>query len=245
MTQYFIEGKVIPERVDFNLQEISIRNQFGVFKLTIQRSKIHILVESEGEIDVADLRNYSFSLLGNIVNFAGFKNAFGLSYDIDSITIIDLFASHILSVEGFVFAQSDNEMPNRISSLEALGDLPFDMDQILNDGHLTRATFELRNAIRYPDFTAHHCKLAIEAIRNAFGEVESRAWEEMRACLSLSKETLQHHDDVAGKMRHGHLIPQTWLERQHAMQIAWEVCYRYVLFKRGRLVSSEKAWPLF
>jgi hypothetical protein len=245
MIQYFIEGKIIPERVDFNLEGISFQNHFGFFKLTIQRSKIHILLDAEAEITIPDLRNYVFSILGSIVNFVGFRKTYGLSYDIDSITILAPFSSHVLSVEGFVFAESNDLLPNRISSQSALSDLSLDITQILNDNHLSRATFELRNAIKYPDFTAHHCKLAIEAIRNAFGDAESQAWEEMRSCLLLSKEILQLYNGVAGKMRHGHLIPQTWQERQRAMQIAWEVCYRYVLFRQQGVDTSKRQWPVF
>jgi hypothetical protein len=160
----------------------------------------------------------------------------GLSYELDAITEIDQKWTHLFGAEGYVFADQQNLDPAfTFKSALSQGALPVALN-LIDNNNLGRATFELRNSIRYPDFTALHCRLAIEAIRNHFDEKEDRAWPKLRAALRVKESTLREFEDIANLQRHGRNSPQTWEHRRRCMQIAWEVTYRFT-----QLLSNDFA----
>ncbi len=151
----------------------------------------------------------------------------GLSYELDTITELDLKWTHLFGVEGCVFDEQSNSEPAlTFKSAPSQGTLPVSL-ALIDNNDLGRATFELRNSIRYPDFTALHCRLAIEAIRNHFDKKEDKAWPKLRAALNVTEATLREFEEVSSLQRHGRNQPQTWEQRRRCMQIAWEVAYRF------------------
>lgn len=183
MKSYFVEGRVLPERLDLNIPTVNFDH--------------------------------------------GIPAGMGLSYEIDSITDLEQKCTSLFGVEGYVFDNQANFDPTfTFKSALSKGSLPVSLALINND-FLARATFELRNSIRYPDFTALHSRLAIEAIRNHFDEKEDKAWPMLRAALRVKQSTLREFEDIANLQRHGRNKPQTWEQRRRCMQIAWEVTYRF------------------
>ena len=175
-----------------------------------------------------------FTSIGNIVNYAGFLHVLGISYELDSITDIEKKSTYVYSVEGFVFENTD-EFGDRLtfSQTQLGGQVPLNQ-KLLVDSAFSRATFELRNSIRYPDFTALHCRLAIEGIRNAFNaDDESQGWKELRENLKIKRETIESFKEVATDQRHGKNTFQSWAQRRHCMQIAWEIVFRYTKYRDG------------
>ncbi|MGB0085932.1 MAG: hypothetical protein WBP94_11235 [Rhodomicrobiaceae bacterium] len=233
--RYFIEGKVIPERVDFNLPsvELEIGDDENKIRATlaIVKSKIFMHVDLNHDLLLADIRNRIFTVLGSVINFAGFFYVLGISYEIDSITNLDTRSTVVFGVEGYVF-ENVSEFGDRLTFVSQACDSPLPLiPQFLTNPHIARATFELRNSIRYPDFTALHCRLAIEAIRNAFNSSDENAgWNDLRTNLNLDRNTIQSFKDIATAQRHGRNEPQSWEQRRRCMQIAWEIVYRYTRF---------------
>jgi len=234
---YLAEGRVVPERVDLSFSRISFsisRPDRLEVKVTTEiiKSKIFIHVEAPAEVSTADIRNLVFTVVGNMVNYAGFKHVVGIAYEIDSITNLTEKTSLVFGAEGFVF-DDRSEFGDRLTFTSEEFGVP---NQLKNPSYLTnqavsRATFELRNSIRYPDFTALHCRLAIEAIRNSFDpDDEKKAWRTLRGSLNISRDTIESFQDVATLQRHGKNMPQTWPQRRHCMQIAWEVCSRFMVY---------------
>jgi hypothetical protein len=118
------------------------------------------------------------------------------------------------------------------------------------DPVVSRAAFELRNTIRYPDLTAMHCKLAIEAIRNGFCDDfketgwEKGAWQKMRDALNLSEDSLTSFNDIANEQRHGRNRRQTWEHRRACMQIAWETLHRFLEYlSNGKTKLPDSDYP--
>jgi len=137
----------------------------------------------------------------------------------------------VFGTEGYVFSDVA-EFGDRLTfNQQPFGGWQLD-PAIVFDRAISRATFELRNSIRYPDFTALHRRLAIEAIRNGFDPNDENAgWQALRTNLNLERATIQSFKDAADEQRHGKNVPQTWEQRRHAMQIAWEIVHRYCVYR--------------
>lgn len=236
---YLLEGRIIPERIDLNFPEFRVESlledgkKLSIVAYVI-KSKIFIHVHSDQEESYATIRNIMFTIVGDVVNYAGFQHVLGISYELDSITDVEKQSTYVFGVEGFVFENTD-EFGNRITFTQNKYGSPLTVNvALLTDPAISRATFELRNSIRYPDFTALHCRLAIEAVRNAFdAEDESKGWKALRENLNVNRETIESFKEIATNQRHGKNEHQTWEQRQHCMQIAWEVVYRYTKYRES------------
>ncbi len=231
--RYLIEGRVIPERVDLSAPKIEIqlhtKGDIGIpCAFEIIKSKIFIHLTTPPEVSIPDIRNSMFTAVGTIVNYACYRHVIGVSYELDSITEIDQQITQVFGTEGCVF-QDNDEFGDRITFPTHDFGAPLAIDpRIFLHPAMTRVTFEIRNSIRYPDYTALHCRLAIEAIRNSFDpEDRSNGWRLLRENLKVSRDTIDSFKDVANNQRHGKNQNQTWQQRQRCMQIAWEICWRF------------------
>lgn len=239
MPTYLAEGRIVPERTVLNLPPVEGRTALSdgselTFKVSLILSRIFVVLESANAVRTPDLRTVLFSLLGDITNTICFKQVFGLSYEIDSITRVDDGYSEVLGVDGYVFDGVDEASGRFTFKTVREGErysMPYSM---LSDLHFTRAAFELRCAIRYPNFTALHCRLAVEAIRNYFpGTSESDQWEALRTTLKVDRSAITSFKSAADDQRHGRNREQTWDQRKAAMQIAWEIVNRYTLYRQS------------
>lgn len=237
MPTYIAEGRIIPERTVLNLAPLEGRlltwdGAQVSFKVSLILSRVFVVFSADAAIQIPELRALLFTLLGNITNTICFKQVFGLSYEIDSITNADTGDSELLGADGHVFDVADEASGNFTFKTIRDGDsysFPYTM---LSDLHFTRAVFELRCAIRYPDFTALHCRLAVESIRNYFeGPGEDVQWAAMRAALKVDRSAITSFKSAADDQRHGRNRDQTWIQRKAAMQIAWEIVNRYTLYR--------------
>ncbi|WP_374624512.1 hypothetical protein [Devosia sp.] len=239
MLKYLAEGRVIPERTVLSLPTVQgdmilWDGKPFTFRISLVLSRIFVLIDAPDNMSIADIRNLLFSLLGDVTNLICFKQVFGLSYEIDSITRIDDGYSEVLGVEGYVFDRLDEDSGLFTFRTIRKGDNYSVPVEMLQDMHFTRAAFELRCAIHYPHFTALHCRLAIEAIRNAFpGDTESIQWASMRTALKIDRSAFLSFKSAADDQRHGRNRDQTWEERKKAMQVAWETVNRYILHKNN------------
>ena len=108
MTKFLIEGRIIPERVDFNSQPLQLVHQLGderrlTTRIEIIKSKIFVYVEASENFDTATIRNIVFSTVGDLANYGGFNLVIGISYEIDSITNFDTKETTVFGAEGYVF----------------------------------------------------------------------------------------------------------------------------------------------
>lgn len=246
---YLVEGRVIPERVDITTPAFSFvikHPQEASCSLQIIRSKIFINIKSDGPLDVPSVRNALFGVVGDVVNQIGFRLVIAVSCELESISCIEERWTEVFSTEGFVFGEP-SDFENKITfKPQPFGELEMNVDQ-LHSLAITRAFLELRNAIRYPDFTALHCRLAMEAMRNHFGDRKDQAWRAMRGALHLQRVTIDSFKIAADCQRHGRNLPQSWEQRRDAMKISWEVCHRFLVWlgTDGDQPLDEKLFPLF
>jgi hypothetical protein len=238
--RYLIEGRIIPERVDCNFPRISGYQQTvdgKEFEVRIQliTSKIFVHVDTKThDIPIPDIRNMIQTTVGDLANLVGFHLVMGASYELDSITNIDDQATTVFGTEGFVF-NSLEEFGDRITFKPGHFGAPLAVTpDLISNRAFSRATFELRCSIRYPDYTALHCRLAIEAVRNAFdADDETIGWQRLRENLRVRRETIELFKDAAAAQRHGKAIYQTWAQRRQCMQIAWEIVHRFAEYMKA------------
>lgn len=247
--KYLIEGRVIPERMNISVPQMSVGLEIGEHEaqclIEIIKSRIFIHLDAPGELSVPDIRNAIFNVVGDVVNMAGFMYVSGISYEIDSITSQDERWTVVFGTEGHVFDDLSEFGQKLTFAVRPYG--PAEMSVALLDvPAVSRANFELRNSIRYPDFTPLHCRLAIEAVRNYFdAENEKVGWQCLRETLHIKRETIELFQHAATLQRHGHGVPQSWEERRRAMQIAWEICHRFYtwLLLKSQAPLPEDAFP--
>ncbi len=246
MKRYLIEGRIIPERINFDMPAFDFTTTRADVslsgRLSILKSKIFIHVSAPDEAKVPDIRNMLLTVIADVVNYVGFYLVCGISWELESITDVDDRSTFVFGVEGHAF-HDRSEFGNKLTFAPAGHDAPLQIsgDLIFNSA-ISRATHELRNSIRYPDFTALHCRLAIEAIRNHFdADDEAEGWRKMREALKLSRSTIETFQDIAAIQRHGRNTLQTWEQRRRCMQIAWETTHRLARHLQGdqQLSSSQ------
>lgn len=248
--RYLVEGRIIPERVDISVPQMQVvmTGQPPIeCRVEIIKSRIFIHLDTSGDINIPDLRNALFTLIGDVVNMAGFMFVLGISYEIDSITSIDEHWTQVFGTEGHAF-HDVSEFGQRLTFRQSPYGATEMQLSLFGIPAVSRANFELRNSIRYPDYTALHCRLAIEAIRNHFdADDERRGWQVLRDTLNVNRDTIELFKDAATLQRHGQTVPQTWEQRRQAMQIAWEICHRFFvwLVLDPQMPLTEPDFPKF
>lgn len=167
------------------------------FEIIKSKIFIHVIAKAETEVNIGELRGALFTWTGNIVNLCGFNFVLGISYEIDSITVVDQRWTQVIGVEGFVFDGTESFVLGLTFRPTPFGGASLNLD-LLQYPSVCRTTFELRNSIRYPDFTALHCRLALESIRNHFDAVdEGKGWRLLRESLNVRRETIESFQEAA------------------------------------------------
>lgn len=229
--KYLAEGRIIPERVDLTIPLLLVGFAFEEgrceFKIEIIKARIYVHVTAPSTLSIPELRNILISIVGDVVNLVGFEFVWGITFEIDSITELERPATQVFGVEGYAFDTATSLSSKIKFRKRDLGVAELDI-RLLGNRAVSRANFELRNSIRYPDYTALHCRFAIEAVRNHFNAAnEPLGWQLLRRNLLVGRETLDLFKPAADEQRHGRNVPQSWEDRQMAMQISWEVCHRF------------------
>ena len=118
VARYVIEGRVIPERVDFNVPGVDVTCPIGggslQIRISIIKSKIFAHIESEQGVSYPDIRNLLLTIVGNLINFGGFHLVCGISYELESITNVDDRLTFVFGAEGHVF-DNRNEFGERLT----------------------------------------------------------------------------------------------------------------------------------
>lgn len=249
--RYLAEGRIIPERVDISIPriEFNLGQQPGIIYCAVEiiKSRIFVHLDAPDGKNIPDLKNAMLTLIGDIVNLGGFMFVLGISYEIDSITAVDEKWTQVFGTEGHVF-EDIAEFGGRVTfKQQPYGAAPMN-GALLGVPAVSRATFELRNSIRYPDYTALHCRLALEALRNHFDpDDEKQGWQKLRETLNVDRQTIELFQEAATLQRHGKNIPQSWPQRRQAMQVAWEICHRFFVWLPSipQMPLTDPDFPVF
>lgn len=235
-TDITIYGVVIPERVDVNLKPIvlpySVLGNSISILIEIIRSKIFCRITSGTTMNISDIKNVTQSVVYSIVNYVGFLKNYGYNVQLDHAINNATGENIVFGIDGYAFSKEDSIQEGVLFRPNLQNESSIDIG-MLADGSFCRAIQEIRNSIAYPDYTALHCKLAIDAIQSAFAGDDKARWSKLRENLKIDKATLKSFNQAADEQRHGKNIPQTWEERRWAIQVASEVVHRYLLWRQN------------
>src|SRR5688572_13972089 len=108
MKRYLIEGRIIPECINFDLQVFDFTTtRAGISlsgRLRVIRSKIFIHVSAPDEANTPEIRNMLLTVMADVVNYAGFYLVCGISWELESITDVDDRSTFVFGVEGYAFS---------------------------------------------------------------------------------------------------------------------------------------------
>lgn len=212
-------------------------------KIGLSNPFINVVCETSESVSIPSLRNAVQALADHIAATIGFISVTSPFAEIHTLIDLQNYAS-------INFKNGENLFDDRIENNKSITfsfsgkNKSLDLYIILGDKFLQRAIYELRQAIRQFDFTAMHCRLAIESIRNSFfapnldlapgteatKTAEKAAWKNMATQLRVSREAGEIGKKAAFDQRHGRNLPQTWEQRKQVMKISWEIVWRYYLY---------------
>lgn len=247
MPKIMFHGRVLPERADFNIANNPLPWTLHALgsdiecSLSIARSMVSVVCTvDDAAIDLLTLCNMVKSSAVRLITDA-YGVAMGIGYDVEiiSATNLETGCQRVFGVD--VAIDVDAEFPELAEVVAQMG----------NELQLRSAIANFREAIRLPDETAFYSYRSIEAVKGYFlqrenGAKDSAAWEKTRSNLNLKATTLTEFKDVADKMRHGVVVPQTWDQRKRQMEIAREVIRRFSHFlSNGKTDLTRDQFPLY
>jgi len=129
------------------------------------------------------------------------------------------------------------------------GEVPFDIPFASANNALMTALHDLGQALRFPRRTMEYCRMSVEAIRFHFDLPEEKKWrtrwlggeKAMCAALRVDRSLLRWLEREAAPGRHGEPLYNDWQTRSAALQLSWEMVFRFRKFLDGENTSD---WPL-
>lgn len=249
--RYVLHGRVIPERVDFNLSTVPVtitEANYG-FKLkvflSILKSQISVYITSDKKVsDFETLRNIILEFIHGHTDSFGYLH--GLAYDVE-ITSISGDQNEPYLIYGVQINEIEKDYNNR-----PINDLNKILPLMAGDNRHLRYIFsDLRRAIKYPNDTGVHCYRAIETIRQFFldgdphdKDARKQSWEKLRNSLNVTEDYLKSVEKYSLSARHGRPILMTGLKRVEIMKQTWKVVDRFLVYLDGNQKSLDKtAYP--
>jgi len=246
MKKFYLIGRVLPRNVLISIPPLKIdwkisERETAGFYIRVTDSIVHVHTKISCSEDSHSTRNGIIKFIEQLINSYGFLNAHDLSFEIQAFFQDEFQVVHVDGAEnnvwnGNLYHGEKTKFQHMVLAKQKMHSFPY-------NAFTERAIYELRQASGQVDYTALHCKLAIESIRNAFSSSSPKkdkvAWEEMRNSLNLTRKIIQKFDNTADTQRHGRNIIQTWEERQEVQQIAQEIVWRYICYVSRNSSSLE------
>lgn len=235
---YHLSGKILPERVDYNIN-LPVLNlvepQFGYnfdIAVSIQRSQISVDITSKTEItDINTLRNIVRDFIRLHTDSFGYLHGYAYEIEITSFSGRNNIPHKIYGVQ---IDEIEDDYPNRPISEDV------DVAKLMYEGannELRISLNDLRLAIQHPGDTGVFCFRAIESLMQYFGSKNDATWNQFRSTLNVSRSFLKPIEDKSWSRRHGKPVPITHSERVDIMKRTWKVVDRFILF----ILNSAKA----
>jgi len=259
---YTFIGRVLPERTWVTINDgkpINLRVQrsdWGIdcdMNISIGVAQVSVVITSATKIDdLFTLKNIVSDEVSTVLDAFGYLEGRGYQTEITSV-VMPNGEQNVFSVEIQELQQARNERPLGFSDLfsQILLNQPNEApEHAFHRQSLRYALADLRQAILSPTDTLFHCYRAVEDIMQGFkepqGDAEKVAWEPMRTALQVDEKTLKRLADSAKAHRHGFHPTITGSQRVSAMQFAWRIVDRFVLFiERGfKPLLATEFYPL-
>ena len=265
MFTYVFTGTVLPERANVHIGIPPDRPLSCVLNIpdaqaiqfdasiAINASQVAVVIKSPQQIDdLPTLKNYVEYFVRSVVDAFGYLE--GRGYDVEITSLVgqrdgepwsSLPVWTVYGVEIAGLQETKSERPLSIGEImPLLFNTPPQGGSVnaVVPGQLRQAIADLREAIRSPHDTGLFCFRAIESIRQCFvlpdddDDDHKISWIRMGHALRIDETWSKDLAKVSTLQRHGIGQYMSGQEREAAMQRAWKVVDRFMVYVQGGLV---------
>lgn len=226
---YIIKGIVHPERaqLSFGLPEFSIHhpatNNEAKVKLNILLNRITLLISTDNDWDLDDLRNLAKKFVNDYLAIIGFIKGYAYDAEIIEILNIDKGIDYVYGIDIPCIGKRNEKK-----------DIKIEMDKIMlhTDGewrmYINRCLGDLVMAMKFTDDTGFYCYRAIESLKQYCKvrfelDKEKDQWEKFREITGCLESDIKMIKDFADLPRHGDIIIITSKDREKIFLKAWDI----------------------
>lgn len=247
MFQYVFTGLVHPERAHVNINSGPLEVQFPdgthiEVKFEISWAQINVLVNSETERNIMDLRFTIEELVTAQVDFLGYKN--GCGYQVEITSCMDAKKERPI-VFGVAVDDFHSEYEKIKNSPDFKATYHTEANLAFINVPLRRALHDLTQAMRGPRDTGFYCFRCLETIRGHFKENEDDdeivLWKKMGSSLNIDRSLSDNIREFAKPQRHGEIAPMSDEQRIQILKYTRQVIDRFIalLSKEEKLNSDD------
>ena len=232
-------GRVIPERADVKVSEISLqhRSQWGDYRMNIfihgSQILVDVPVEDVDEVEnIHTLRNLVQSAVSSLTDFLAFLE--GLYVSVEIISVID--------TEGRkrVFGVKYSPVAKKVDSQDKRDELLTKVVRAYQteaSPYLQRAFTDYRLAMNHAEDTGFYCFRAVESIRQFFYDGnKDKSWKKLREALDVERETIEDRiQKYSKRRRHGDLDSLTAEERNQIIVTTWDILESFIEYASSEL----------
>lgn len=247
MFQYVFTGLVHPERAHVRISSGPLEVGFPdgthiEVKYKISWAQINVLVNSEIERNIMDLRSIIEELVTAQVDFLGYKNGCGYQVEITSCMDVKKKTPIVFGVAVDEFHseyQKAKDLPGFIENYHKEANLAFTIVP------LRRALHDLTQAMRGPRDTGFYCFRSLETIRGHFKENDDEdeifLWKKMGDFLNIDRSLSDYIREFAKPQRHGEIATMSDGQRIQILKYTRQVITRFIalLSKKEKLNSDD------
>jgi hypothetical protein len=235
MEPYLFYGKILPERAQISLSFGLSFSHFtsgdtGKAEVSIVLNQLSVIVHTEKEWDIFDLRNVVRHIVQTNLAMIGYLK--GYAYDLEITRVLNsaLGIDYVFGIDIPVIAKSREsiDLANELEKLKVktAGENGIFLNRCFND---------LVSAMKNADDTGFYCYRAIEALRHHCAAVhkisekdKKTQWEKFREVSKLDEQIIRKLEASARPIRHGEVSGVTDKDREELFKTTWEVVGAYI-----------------
>lgn len=226
---YIIKGIVHPERAQISMGPMEFEffhpttGNRAKTKLNIVLNQVTVLVHSDAEWDIFDLRNVAKQLVADHLAMIGYIKGYAYDLEIRQILNTEKNIDYVYGID--IQCIEDRNKGKDVSSEVARivahsgGESGTFIRRCLND---------LIMAMKHPDDTAFYCFRALESLKHYCRvrfeiESESGQWKKLSELTGTGKGDIEFIREKAFPTRHGDIVGITSDDRKKMFLKTWDI----------------------
>lgn len=235
MEPYLFQGVVLPERAQLTLKfELAFSHIAsgvgGMAKVSILLNQVAVLVESEHEWDIFDLRNVVKNIVQSHLAMVGYLKGYAYDFEVTRVLNQSRGIDYVFGIDIPCLAERGKSVDLQEALIRLL-----EKTTGPNGVFLHRCFNDLVSSMKHADDTGFYCYRAIESLRHHCAAIhnlssadKSKQWEKFREVAGCSEKTLRSIKFAADPVRHGEAAGTTSEDRATVFTNTWDVVDAYL-----------------
>ncbi len=226
---YIIKGIVHPERAQISLGPLRFEfldpgtGQRAETALNIVLNQVTILVRSDVEWDIFDLRNVAKQLAADQLAIVGYIKGYAYEIEIRQILNTEKQIDYVYGIDIPCIEERNKEKDITVEATKIMAHCGGG-----NGIFVRRCLNDLIMAMKHPDDTAFYCYRALESLRHYCRvrfkiDGESDQWKMLGQKTGTAKDDIEFIREKAFPTRHGDVIGITSDERARMFLKTWDI----------------------